>query len=139
MSDYYELRILFPIKPCAGAVDRIHILAIAITLHCNALLLLLIVMLYKNTLAMSNRHRSLPPNQRTPSKWMLLSIIQSILFLFYVPILCKKYWLVLFGRGLSNEVAEVSLHVCISCVLKSVHKMARDTYHMCLKHLSLLI
>jgi len=56
-------------------------------------------------------------NQRTTSKWMILAIVQSMLFLFYTPILCKKYWLVIFGRGLSNEVAEVSTVncMCIRC------------------------
>ena len=63
-------------------------------------------------------------NERTPSKWMILAIVQSMLFLFYIPILCKKYWLVIFGRGLSNEMAEVSCYVygmqyvCIRCAQK---------------------
>ena len=48
--------------------------------------------------------KSITVNQRTPSKWMLLSIAQSIIYLFGVPILCRKYWDTLFG-SLSNDVA----------------------------------
>ena len=72
-------------------------------------------------------------NQRTPSIWMILAIVQSILFLFYIPILCKKYWLVIFGRGLSNEMAEVSCYVhkiCTRFFLTSISPVSFfSSYH----------
>lgn len=54
--------------------------------------------------------RNATVNQKTPSKWMLLSIAQSIFFLFGIPILCKKHWDAIFG-SLSDEVAECLLIV----------------------------
>ena len=48
-------------------------------------------------------------NQRTPSKWMALSMAQSALFLFALPIACRRRWDALFG-SLSNEAAECLLN-----------------------------
>jgi len=46
--------------------------------------------------------------QRTPSIWMILAIAQSYLWLFGLPILCRKYWDSLF-QSLSPEQSEMRL------------------------------
>lgn len=47
-------------------------------------------------------------NQKTPSKWMILAIAQSILFMLGTPLLCHKYWDRLFG-SMHQHVAEFLL------------------------------
>mmetsp|Transcript_7702 Transcript_7702/g.19183 ORF Transcript_7702/g.19183 Transcript_7702/m.19183 type:complete len:330 (-) Transcript_7702:600-1589(-) len=44
------------------------------------------------------------PNQRSPSRWMLVAILQSLAWFFGIPILCRKYvWDNIFGNIIESH------------------------------------
>lgn len=60
--------------------------------------------------------------QKTPSKYMVLATAQTILWLFGLPVVCRKYWYYIFG-SLTPEVAEFALAVTVPTIFYLVYNI----------------